>query len=218
MAAIVSRYLVHRPELKEDQVLVREYVVGKDVTWKDGELTLEFDGNRVDLVGPERTAGFDVRIDGKRPAEFPGCYAISRPQPGPWSKLFLMRVGHTAPLVEEEWTLTVTKVEDGGKRWAFRVAGSKTGPDSEGTSDKPFASTSGRVTIDPSAWFPNGGPTEGYTIRWRAYLMGTGPTVAQGLPNGRHTLTLRADDRSAESLKAVRVYRPPFPKPEGAKP
>lgn len=94
-----------------------------------------------------------VLIDGKKPSEFPEAYCITRPQPGPWSPLFLSRVDHDAPLVLEDWTLRVSNVSADGKTWEFDVRGSVTGQDGSGRSDQPFVSQSQRVKIDPAAWF-----------------------------------------------------------------
>ena len=111
LAALVSRYLVYRPELPAgpEGPMVRTLEVGKDVAWKNGRLTVEFEGNRVDAiaqVAPHRgsKAAARVMIDGKRPSECAECYCIARPEPGPWSPLFLSRVDHEQPLVVEDWT------------------------------------------------------------------------------------------------------------------
>lgn len=230
MAAIVSRYLVHRPDLLDERSkgLVKETDAAGPGGWRDGTLKLDFDGNRVDLDCGPVVSPVAVRIDGKKPSEFPGCYAITRPNPWPWSKLFLSRVDHNTPLILEDWALTVTAVEDGGKKWAFAVKGSRTGEDGTGRSDKPFVSNSGRVKIDPAAWFPNGGPTVGYTITWSVVPLFADEldpdktprtvTVAQRIPNGRHTLELtqKGAGPGAAPVKTVRVYRPPFdPKEKG---
>ena len=111
LAGLVSRYLVYRPELPAgpEGPMVRTLVVGKDVAWKDGRLTVEFEGNRVDAIAqaaPNGVASSAARvlIDGKKPSEFAECYCISRPEPGPWSPLFLSRVDHEQPLVVEDWS------------------------------------------------------------------------------------------------------------------
>ena len=172
-----------------------------------------------------------ILIDGKKPSEFPGAYRISRPQPGPWSPLFLARVDHDAPLQLESWTLKVTSVTPDPKNaqtWAFEVTGSITGNDGSGASDKPFVSTSGRVKIDPAAWFRGGHLPlyPGYTIRWNVAPMfvdsyanakvedpakENATTVIQGIPNGPHTLELIADNPAKPlAIKLIRTYRPPL--------
>ena len=238
MAALVKRYLVYRPDL--DNARWRDLTKTFDnLAWDNGSLKLEFEGNRVDLIGDPRwesdqpDSRLEIRIDGKRPSEFAGAYAITRPTPHPWSPLFLSRVDHDTMLVVEPWTLTVSSVAADSKRWSFSVAGGRTGPDGEGASDQPFVSNSGRVKIEPESWFRGFGKEpvpRGYTIRWEVLpmftdvvttpLRGAAPdleqvvTAAQGIPNGHHVIELRAEHKDASSrrppVRAVRVYRPPY--------
>lgn len=228
LAQLVSRHLVHRPDLDNSawKDLVRTYEVGKDVNWKDGKLTLEFDGNRVDVIpAPGAVAGVaaQVRIDGKKPSEFAELYAITRPQPGPWSPLTVARVDHEKPLVPEEWTLKVTEVDAESKRWSFEVSGSVTGADGAGNNGGTFVSKSGRVKIEPSAFFRNGKVPVGWSIKWRVIPLHVeqyqtpsitdrakenATTLAQGLNNGRHTLELSSEG-PIPAIRAIRVHQPP---------
>jgi hypothetical protein len=231
MGELIKRYLVVRPErtVDEGSGLIRTYKVGRDLAWKGGRLNLEFDGNRVEALaaGPSSPRGkARVRVDGKAPSEFPGAYAITRPTPAPWAALALIRVDHDRPLIAEDWTLTVESFTDKPARWAYRVAGSKTGPDGSGSSDATFVSKSGRVRIEPDSWFPNPKkPIEpGYQIQWSVMPMfvdsfrptGAGDasledatTLIQGLPNGRHMLELVAEAGTPPAIAAIRVSRPP---------
>ncbi|MBA3937976.1 MAG: SGNH/GDSL hydrolase family protein [Planctomycetes bacterium] len=232
LAQLTERYLVHRPELPDaawNDLAQTRAVTTAD--WKDGVLTMEFTGNRVDLI-PRPGAhggGAQVAIDGRKPSGIPEAYRITRPAPGPWSPLFLSRVDHTAPLMQEEWTITVHDVAADGKTWAFDVRGSLTGVDGSGRSDQQFTSPSGRVAIAPGAWFRGFYQPlpEGYQIHWQvlpmavdAYQMSAeksaadglehATTIVQGLPPGTHVLTLRADTAaSPPDLGAIRIYHPP---------
>ncbi len=134
---------------------------------------------------------------------------------------------HDAPLVLEDWTLKVSHVSADGKKWDFEVSGSATGPDGSGHSDRPFTSKSGRVKIDPAAWFRGFYPPlpDGYTIRWKVLAMfadtyqapkiddptkENATTVVQGVTNAKHTLEIVADDpASPPAIASVRTYRPP---------
>jgi hypothetical protein len=240
LAEIVKRYLVYRPELATlPQTMaankaIQTVEVGKDVEWKDGKLELAFDGNRIDAIAAAAggSGKAQVLIDGKRPNEIPGCYAITRPQPGPFSPLWVYRIDHDVPFTEEEeWTLTIKSFDlNGGgtgivydsdsAMWTYEVTGSKTGPDGTGQSDRPFMSNSRKVKIEPKTWLRNGKVAEGYQIKWKVILMGTDgyepmpvndatventAILAQGLENGKHTLILSGD---VAALKALRVYRP----------
>jgi hypothetical protein len=236
MAQLTDRHLVLRPDLPttawKDLSQIR---LVRPSMWSSGRLSLEFDGNRVDFLPvPPSTRGAApaggsgrVLIDGKKPSDFPAAYRITRPQPGPWSPLFLSRVDHDAPLVLESWTLTVGHVATEGKTWDFSVCGSVTGPDGSGQSNKPFTSKSGRVKIDPAAWFRGFNPPlpEGYSLRWKVLPMfvdtfqaakiddpakENATTVVQGIFNAKHTLEIIADDpASPPAIASVRSYRPP---------
>jgi hypothetical protein len=225
MAELIKQYLVYRPDLPGDswKDLVRTYEIGKDVQWKDGKLRLEFEGNRVDVLAGEADGkSAQVLIDGKKPSEFPGCYYVPRPTPGPWSPLALVRVDREKPWVLEDWSLKITSVNADSTQWQFQVAGSVTGPDGHGSNAAVFTSNSGRVKIDPQAFFRNGKVSVGYEIKWKVLPMfvdayrspaTTGATednavaVAQGLDNGKHLLELTSSG-GVPAIRAIRVYRP----------
>ncbi|HEV3028604.1 MAG TPA: SGNH/GDSL hydrolase family protein [Planctomycetota bacterium] len=192
MAEILKRYLVYKPGLlsEEAKASVRTFPLGKD-------LKLEFEGNRVDLVGG-KAAG--VLIDGKKPSEFPECIAFTRTSLSQsyWGPA-LLRVSSTKPRVIEEWTLRVLEVDEKAERIRFTVTGSVTGPDGEGVSAERFESKSGRVVIEPGDWwiksvqnFTKKAVPAGFEVKWKAVLLGeeASGTVVQGLPAGRHVLEL----------------------------
>jgi hypothetical protein len=233
LAALTSRYLVYRSDLPDTQwkALTHEQAVDAGM-WKDGKLALDFDGNRVDLIAASDApvgGRAQILIDGKKPSEFPGAYRITRPTPGPWSPVFLSRVDHDSPLILEDWSLKISHVSPDGHTWDFDIAGSITGPDGSGKSDQPFTSQSGRVKIEPAAWFrgfylplPNG-----TVVRWKVLPMfldeyqatktedptkENAATVIQGIPNGRHTLEIIAEDSSQRAnIALIRAYRPHLP-------
>jgi lysophospholipase L1-like esterase len=226
MAELIKRHLVHRPDLPHDswEGLTRTYVVGKDVRPVGGKVTLEVEGNRVDVVpAPGGQGTVRVLVDGKRPSEHPGCYAITRPAPHPWSPLTVTRVDHDKPLALEDWTLTITGATPDGKGRTFEVAGGVTGKDGAGDTLTPFASPSGRVRIDPKSFFGSGDVKPGYKITWKVVPLfadevavkadadatrENAVTVAQGIENGKHTVELSGPDGAAPAVAAVRVYRP----------
>lgn len=235
MAEVVKAHLRHRPDLPADgwKDRVTTHAVGTEVRWENGRLLLPFDGNRVDLLFTPGAGGgpVDVRIDGKRPSEFPELYQPTRtynvapPEPKP----VLLRVGATAPRVVEEWTLTATDFSPDRKQFRYTVAGSVTGEDGSGDSTKSFVSKSGRVAIEPADFMPwslslamAGPKADRLVLRWTVARLfadavaappARGPgldaavTVAQGLRPGRHVLELTGGPDAP--LEAVRVYRPP---------
>ncbi len=259
MAQVIDRYLVYRPDLpKSDWAgLTHTYLVGHDVKAEHGKIVLKFTGNRIDLLPkpkpfqewrrkPATGAGpgddveimsednspansASIYIDGKAPSTY-NLYYFSRPQPGPWSLLTVRRVDHNAPLVAEDWTLTILTANSDSTQWTYEVKGSVTGDDGAGSNAALFVSKSGRVQIDPSDFFrpgPSFHPdpvTPGYTITWKAlplFLDDYTPpdvvdmthdqatVVAQGLANTQHTLTIIADGHGEPPIRTIRTYTPP---------
>jgi hypothetical protein len=236
MAECVKAYLRYDPKFApaEAEAWVKTYSVGSDVKWADGALKLEFDGNRVQIIcNGSAPSTATVRIDGKKPSEFPGAYVLTRAIGKPGGKWPVV-AGLTweKPPVIEDWTMEVKKAAADDKLFTFSISGSKTGPDGAGQSDKRFVSNSGRVVIDPDNWqvafamsLAQVKPVpDSFLVRWRVESRATDEfasprakdgasemaiVLAQGLPNGKHTLQItRGQDLG---INAVRVYQPPFP-------
>ncbi len=238
MAELVKPYLRHDPKFPDAawKNLVRDYRVGSDAQWKNGTLTLPFNGNRVDIIAAASGANLGtarILIDGKKPSEFAELYAVTRPSGTPhigWPGI--IRVGHDKPLILEEWTARVTEINEDASRFKFEVRGSKTGFDGSGTSDEKFVSNSGRVVIEPGHWWFHHDwqlskkPTPaGFEVRWQVvplfFDFYTPPkmedrtrehavTLAQGLSNGPHTLQIITDGKTTVPISAIRVYEPPL--------
>ena len=235
MADIICAHLKHRPDLAphfEDR-RVRTFVVGEDVDWKKGKLVLPFDGNKVDLIcrdgfEPKETPA-PIRIDGRKPSEFPELYGHSRANLiEPLSKIPpIYRIKNEKPLCVESWAADVTSIADNGLSFRFRVAGSVTGFDGAGESGRRFVSKSGRVVIEAedinmvfSLLFANGAVPGEARIGWQVLPFFAdefirpkrnpfGDTVviaAQGLTNGKHVLEIAGGPETP--LAAIRVYRP----------
>jgi hypothetical protein len=172
-----------------------------------------------------------VRIDGKKPSEFPELYAATQTvmRPRTYSPS-IMRVQREKPWVLEDWTLTVTEMSPDRSLLKFKVKGSVTGEDGEGDTGHRFVSKSGRVVIDVDDyafayafhWMHNKGSTS-VEVRWSIVPLfadefalpdkknpfgDTVVTVAQGLTNGKHTLEVTGSPETP--IQAVRVYRPPL--------
>jgi len=234
MGALVARELVHRPDLPDDEWrgLARTVEIGTDAAWENGRLRLDFDGNRVLAVAGPGGGRARVLVDGRSPSSFCECYTVTRANEGPgvdwpWDVCAPVRIDALAPWTNETWTLTI--LEGDAKQFRFRLTGSVTGPDGEGTSDQRFVSTSGRIVIGVGLWWTTtakGKPNPiapGYELRFETRLLGAdelAPVPAggdaevlliQGLPSGRHTLELVADGGPPPDLRALRVYRPPLP-------
>lgn len=183
MAELVKAYLIKRNDPAIDPLncdIVKTYIVGKDINWQNGKLTLPFEGNRVDLVGKDRPSIRSPRpvgrgegqgegalqepqavptpilVDGKKPSQIPELYGFTRALPlndagRPRGKWpVIMNLRSESPLQLEDWTMQVTKGAD--KIYSFTLAGSKTGPDGQGRSDQPFTSNSRRVLLATNDW------------------------------------------------------------------
>jgi hypothetical protein len=234
LGELIRRELVHSPGvgLGALEGKVRTYVVDRDVKWTGNKLVLPFEGSRVQLIPTptdEAKAPVDVAIDGRPPSTFPGCYAHTRPEPRD-----LMKITFRERPIVEEWTLRLTgSAPEGG--FTFDVTGSMTGPDGSGVSTENFVSNSGRVVIEAKVepphmtvqtdWYVHSKSAVGREIRWNTVGMFvdryrppavTDPTrehastVAQGLPNGRHTLTLKSSTDGKPGIRAIRVFCPPI--------
>jgi hypothetical protein len=233
MAECVKAYLRYDPVFPNNEWtnLARTFRVGSDVHWRDGQLALEFEGNRVDVIASGQPGPpSQVLIDGRPPSAFPELYGFTRASAYPGANWpCLLRVGSDKPLQLEEWTLTLKEIAPDHKTVRFVIGGSRTGPDGAGSSTARFVSNSGRVVLEPEDWnleyafkvFKRPLPPN-FQIKWRvapyfadefaprvsqeaqAHVV----TVAQGLSNGRHRLELAGG--APDTIAAIRVYRPPL--------
>ncbi len=231
MAQLLSRYLVHRPELPADAWKDRVRSVKPE--WKDGVLRVEFDGNRVEAIAGAGPAGeADVLVDGKAPSSFAGCHTITRATtaPGGWFPALKHVAWNTVPVVET-WTARIGGAAPGGKDFAFEVRGSVTGPDGAGRGGEKFVSKSGRVVIEPADWsfdyawnVSKKAVPEGFEVSWKVVRLGADQIsvapdadpapapilLASDLPPGKHVLELRAGKGPPPPLRELRVYSPPI--------
>ncbi len=237
MASIVSSHL--RPPLSagapDDRVTTIPVGAGD---WKGGRLSVEFTGNRVDaILGADgESTPVRVEIDGKSPGQFQSAYRVTKTTGylgTNWPCLLQVRRGPT-PWVPEKWTVTVSDANNDYSQFRFHVEGSVSGPDGEGIATETFVSKSGKLVIAPDDWNLTfcrkvfGKPLpEGSKITFEVVPMfvdsfvaepATDPTtesvvtLAQGLPNTAHQLTLLAE--GVPPISALRVYKPPFPSTE----
>ncbi|MBV8883246.1 MAG: hypothetical protein JO235_04500 [Chroococcidiopsidaceae cyanobacterium CP_BM_RX_35] len=244
MAKLVEPYLIANPKAVDDwSDRVKLYKIGKDVRFKNSRLTLNFIGNRVDAIaGSSGRTEARVLIDGKRPSEIPELYVFTRANAGvsrdwPWDVSAPLRISWNKPPVDEDWRLIVTSVQtvlEGNEKklhFTFKLIGSKTGLDGQGTNVEKFVSSSGRVVILPQDWWLSTGRGKkspikpGYELKFHSMLLGTdvyrmppvespthesAVTLAQGLKNEKHTLQLIVDGSRDVPITAIRVYKPPL--------
>ncbi len=207
---------------------------------EDGSLTLEFDGNRVDVVAATGADGgkANVLLDGKAPSAFPELYYHTRPSPTPVAgRPAINRIDHESPLQVETWTARILEHDLDTDKLRYEVIGSKTGPDGIGEHHLRFVSNSGRVVIDPKMWmvnwslrYKNQALPEDYQVTWETKPLFVDTwqapkksdidptrertritTLVQGVANDRHRIKL-VPEKAGEPLpvEAFRVYRPPL--------
>lgn len=232
MAELTKRYLRYEPRFTAPV-----HATDHKPQWSAKVLTLEFEGNRVDLLASRSArqpyTRARVLIDGKPPSEIPSLTVFTRPSDSlavDWP--FVIRIDHNTPLIAEDWYLTITATDSVNRQVRFEVHGSRTGPDGSGISTERFVSKSGRVVIHPEDWHLNRAAEYskvttpvGAVCRWKAIPLYADiyeppgiddrtreypVTVAQGLSNGKHQLELIAESPEPPLLEAIRVYRPPL--------
>jgi hypothetical protein len=238
LGELVKRQLRYNPKLPNDlwKDLVKTYVVGKDVKWKDGQLVLEFEGNRVEVIAAKtrknNSEEAHILIDGKKPYQFPELYTFTRPSNAvgvDWPAI--IQVSSEKPLILEDWTARITEINEDASKFKFEVFGSKTGFDGSGTNEQLFVSKSGRVVIEPQNWwlkniyeYTKKPIQKNFEIKWSVKPLFVYPyispkiedqnreystTLAQNLTNSKHTLEIIPNNNGSVPIQEIRVYKPP---------
>ncbi len=200
-------------------------------------LTLTFVGNRADVVLGPCQGSARVLIDGQPPSALNLFHGTGPMQPKRYEQVpgRLIRYFEGAGLLEETWELRFKDVNPDNRLFRFTLSGSKTGADGEGDNQHEFVSRSGRIAISPDDWILGGMPkpdsAQPPLLRWhtvadhRDVVRGTPGkpregmvpivpytyvTLADGLPFGRHTLTLIPVGDAPIGIQAVEIHRPPL--------
>ena len=243
LAEMIIPFFKYDPQLMTDQSrkLATDVPFGDRTRVRrlpDGCVEVTFQGNRIDAIaspGAGAAPLADVLIDGRKPSAIPELHVLTRPSNAPFDAVrpALKRIGHEAPLVEEDRLLEVLESTSDGNRFRFRASGSVTGEDGEGTNTERFVSRSGRVVIEPQsnwmvAWALGYRKREmpaDFRVTWSVVCQGTDElqfppaghdgtetavTLAQGLSNGTHTLKLVPRKPTNLPISGFRVYRPPL--------
>ena len=207
---------------------------------------LPFSGNRVDLVYKKSNTSsvdtFRIYLDGLSPSLFQGCYFMTRPYNAkgeiwPWDMPAMIRVDHTTPWTDEEWSCVFTRVKPPYEDFRFSIMGSVTGKDGRGRASHDFISRSGKVIIKKDDaekggdWHLNRSyrvlktiVNRGDTVKWRTYpvcadvlnpslsMVPSGKSLNvilfQGVPNTSHVLKIAAPSGSVKAISMIKIYRP----------
>lgn len=260
MGRIIARHFVPNRDAQPTAAVTSVNLAGKDLS-KDTNVAVRFDGpmtvrddgaielapgsklevdfvgNRVDAIGPVDAgdASAKILVDGKSPSTIPSLWATTRPSrtvsgwfPG------VNRISPTdVAMVREDWTLHCFDVSKDGLPFKFRLVGSVTGPDGEGSSaDSVFVSNSGRLRIEPKDFslkrtyksLKKDGPPE-CDIKFKSFPLcldeyqriggdaktdGARQTLLLGLSNQKHRLTIISDGPQPLPIQSLTVYRPVF--------
>jgi hypothetical protein len=231
MAELIKPLFTYKPGFPTDQFgLCRTYTNEKDLRFIGDTLTLQFFGNRADLIF-NRNQSFSsdslkVLLDGKPPSSFQGSYFVTRPyndsgKKWPWQLPAMIHIKHTRPWISEEWTCTFTAAAPPYSDFSFSIAGSVTGPDGDGTSGADFISPSGRVIIHGGDadkggdWHLNRSfnvlktvVSHGDAVKWKTYSISTDSFVPSACTDqeAENTLTLfQGVDNSEHILKIIKT-------------
>jgi hypothetical protein len=246
MAELVKQLFNYKPGYPEDEFgLCRNYLNGKDFTFNGDTLTLQFYGNKAEVItnksGTLFTDSLKVLVDGTPPSSFNGCYYNTRPytdtgKKWPWDLPAMIRIQHTKPWINEEWTCKYTGAEPPFTDFTFKISGSVTGEDGKGTGASDFISNSGRVIIrggdaeQGGDWHLNrsfkvvkAAVKPGDEVKWKTYLIGLDYykpgkensfsdqdyyVLFQGIPNSPHTLKLIRTGPNATPISEIRIFKP----------
>ena len=196
-------------------------------------LTLDFSGRNVWAVLTNGTTQrLDIRVDGHNPSEIPDLYGFTGTS-GCFGRSFwpaFSTIGSSARLLEEDWTLTLLQMANDGTFYRFKVEGSVTGPDGEGSNKADFVSKSRRVVITQrdmnmglAVLFTKEIPPVGFQVKWRSEARfkssihpaeiadSTGTfalSIAKGLQDRSHRLELIASEHPGDGIAAIRVFSP----------
>jgi hypothetical protein len=176
MAAIVQAVLRYDPKFPPSPA--EEWNVYQPITpemWKGDVLELKWKGAHLDLYYTHAAARCKITLDGKPLHEATRWMIASRATNYPGSIWpCLMRTSFQQPRLEEDWTVTLTDVDNAYQNIRFKVHGSRTGEDGTGSTAERFVSNSRRVVIEPDDWSFQyarrvfGAKLEkGFTIRWQ---------------------------------------------------
>jgi hypothetical protein len=245
MAELIKPFLQYKPKYTPDEFgLMTTYKVGTDVFANGNTLRLPFTGNKVEVIAADSFSpgsSATILVDGMKPSSFQGTYFMTRPYRDnnnggwPWTLPAMIRIEHTAPWVNEDWTCTFKEVSPPFEDFSFEISGSKTGKDGVGRASHDFVSKSKRVIIKKGDaetggdWHLNRSykvlktiVKTGDMVKWKTYSISSDlytPTsnqdasaenitaLFQGIPNKDHVLTIKSTGKGIP-IKEIRVYKP----------
>lgn len=222
------------PIKKSGWTTTKDGLVSAAPAGQTSELTVEFTGNRIDLIGQRTPDGGSVSVwlDGKPINQTEAFYAgYIQPNKDNFidikssitdlRRVISDRCPHGIELgknvVPQKWTITM--LTDKGD---YELVGSVTGPDGKGNALKPFTSKSGQIIIPPDLWRLAVTNKTGdsfmfevkrSTIEQIDFKGAPGKfrvCVADSLPDKAHKLTLKTQGNGKVTINAFDVFEPPL--------
>jgi hypothetical protein len=202
MAELVKPLFCFKSSFDSDPFDLQTTYNNKDDLMFTGDtLTLQFYGNKVDLIFDNSIISsgdpVEVLLDGKAPSTYQGSYYMTRPfndkgKEWPWDLPAMIRIRHTQPWVTELWSCIFTKARAPYQDFRFRIQGSVSGPDGKGSGSRDFISKSGKVIVDNNDaekggdWHLNRSykvlktvVNDGDTIKWKTYTISTDTIIPE---------------------------------------
>lgn len=223
-----------KPDLDPDQIpRIRSASLDLSSQADPFRIDVHFQGSRIDLASFQSTSSSPIQfvLDGKLPSTVLGTVQFGRTSScfqKSWPAI--QRIESLAPLVPEDWTLTITQIQTNAASFRFRIEGSETGPDGEGDNQADFISKSRRVFIRPENWVihlaaqvTGAVPPPGFEITWKANFTGRDSlpigsnvsnnepssfTVASGLNDGPHHLLISSASGATTFKSRFVTYSP----------
>ncbi|MEI6603217.1 MAG: Ig-like domain-containing protein [Clostridia bacterium] len=209
MLELMKQFFVTRT-IDDTSPLLSKRIAITPGMWVDGKLSVPFSGNRVELVSGTGTQ-FPalVRIDGKKPSQYPGSY-LRTLEPGGMYATKTGIVRFTGVPGDQNWTVEITKT---APTVEYSLVGSR-------STNKQYsvngAVTCGGVSLDAESFIWNYGTSPvGTKLPFTTYLNGTDTymgrtkTLISGIVPGNYTLELTAQNPAQiPDIKELVVFDP----------
>lgn len=120
---------------------------------KDSELTLNFVGNRVDIIpsSENKDSEIEILINGINPSDVPSLYYITRPTSNFkmwWPAIKRVSLSKNKSPIIQKYTLEIFNIDRESKSFSFKLYGDKSGFDGEGNNKENFLSNSKLISIN----------------------------------------------------------------------
>lgn len=205
------------------------YIIENNVELSKGsEITIEFIGNRIDLITTQENINstIEILIDDEKPLNNPYSYYLTRPSSNFkmwWPAIKRIDLNTTILPTLEKYTLEIFNINRDKKEFDFIITGDKTGFDGKGNNKNDFISESKKISIQKSDFtifqseaISKKETPENYKIYFEVkalafnniYIKNSGNyIISKGLINKKHKLTIIILEGKLK-IKEFKVFRP----------